>query len=150
MRGKVAYCLVVLLAAALTLPGEIQGSPAQGKKRTTVTRKVAAKKHSVKSHRRRSRRVRGQRAPEPQRIAEIQQALAKNGAYSGKPSGHWDAATVQAMKKFQLDQGLNPTGKMDAKSLQKLGLGSEIAGLAAPLPLAGAPAGEAESSRNQR
>jgi len=79
---------------------------------------------------------------------EIQQALAKNGTYSGKPSGKWDAATVAAMKKFQGEQGLNPTGKMDARSLQKLGLGSEIAGLAAPMPPAGGPAGEAESSRN--
>jgi hypothetical protein len=38
------------------------------------------------------------------------------------------------MRKFQAGHGLNPTGKLDAQTLQKLGLGSETAGVAAPLP----------------
>jgi len=38
------------------------------------------------------------------------------------------------MRKFQASKGLNPTGKLDALTLQKLGLGSETAGLAAPTP----------------
>jgi hypothetical protein len=38
------------------------------------------------------------------------------------------------MTRFQSENGLTPTGKINALTLQKLGLGSEIAGQAAPLP----------------
>ena len=38
------------------------------------------------------------------------------------------------MRKFQTKSHLNPTGKLDAPTLQKLGLGSETAGVAAPTP----------------
>jgi len=40
------------------------------------------------------------------------------------------------MKKFQENQGLNPTGKIDAVTLVKLGLGSDTAGKGAPIPTA--------------
>jgi len=78
--------------------------------------------------------VKGQAAPTPERIGEIQEALAKRGALAGTPTGKWDDDTVEAMRKFQAFNGLNPTGKLDAPTLQKLGLGSETAGLAAPTP----------------
>ena len=42
---------------------------------------------------------------------------------------------MQAMRDFQSSHGLTATGKLDALTLQKLGLGSEIAGRAAPGPL---------------
>src|SRR5579859_3391781 len=67
-------------------------------------------------------------------ISEIQAALGKDGSFSGTPNGKWDNATVEAMKKFQESHGLNPSGKLDAKTLQKLGLGSQTAGLAPPMP----------------
>jgi peptidoglycan hydrolase-like protein with peptidoglycan-binding domain len=38
------------------------------------------------------------------------------------------------MKRFQESHGLNPSGKLDAKTLQKLGLGSQTAGIAPPMP----------------
>jgi peptidoglycan hydrolase-like protein with peptidoglycan-binding domain len=38
------------------------------------------------------------------------------------------------MKKFQGAHGLNPSGKLDAKTLQQLGLGSQTAGIAPPTP----------------
>ena len=81
-----------------------------------------------------SRRVKGQAAPTPERVNEIQDALARNGAYSGAPTGKWDDSTTDAMKKFQSAHGLNPNGKMDARTLQALGLGSETAGAGAPTP----------------
>ena len=34
------------------------------------------------------------------------------------------------MKNFQTSHGLNPSGKLDAPTLQKLGLGSQTAGVA--------------------
>jgi peptidoglycan hydrolase-like protein with peptidoglycan-binding domain len=92
------------------------------------------KAHRTKSSRRSSRRERGQKAPTPDRISEIQQALAKDGSFVGAPNGKWDAATMDAMKKFQEAHGLNPSGKLDAKTLQRLGLGSQTAGVAPPLP----------------
>ena len=82
------------------------------------------------------RRPRVQTAPARERIVGIQEALAGDGFYSGKPSGRWDAATSEAMKKFQTANGLTATGKLGALSLQKLGLGSEVAGRGAPLPQA--------------
>jgi peptidoglycan hydrolase-like protein with peptidoglycan-binding domain len=86
----------------------------------------------------------------PERINEIQDALARNGAYSGVPSGKWDDATTEAMKKYQAKHGLNPNGKLDAPTLQKLGLGSETAGLAAPTPPPNAAANRLLSKRVQQ
>jgi hypothetical protein len=79
-------------------------------------------------------RQRGQMAPTPERITEIQEALSKNGAMSSAPSGKWDDSTADAMRKFQAAHGLNPTGKLDAQTLNHLGLGSATAGVAAPAP----------------
>jgi hypothetical protein len=47
------------------------------------------------------------------------------------------------MKKYQDKIGVSPTGKIDAVSLNKLGLGSDTAGKGAPVPTASsaAPAG---------
>ena len=96
------------------------------------------------------RRPRVQTAPTRERIVEIQQALAGEGFYSGKPSGKWDAATSEAMKKFQTANGLTATGKLGALSLQKLGLGSEVAGRGAPVPQADArPSALSESELNE-
>jgi len=81
-----------------------------------------------------SRRDHGQKAPTPERVSEIQTALAKNGAYVGTPNGKWDDTTVEAMRKFQATHGLNASGKLDAKTLQQLGLGSQTAGIAPPVP----------------
>lgn len=40
------------------------------------------------------------------------------------------------MKKYQATQGLTPSGKLDARTLEKLGLGASTAGRAAPMPTA--------------
>jgi peptidoglycan hydrolase-like protein with peptidoglycan-binding domain len=110
-------------------------SPCLSSTQTTAKKKV---KNSNSLHKgksgKSSRRQVGQKAPTSQRISEIQQALAKNGAYTGAPNGKWDASTVEAMKKYQGAHGLNPSGKLDAKTLQQLGLGSQTAGIAAPTP----------------
>jgi len=91
----------------------------------------ASRKRSAK---RKSREPRGQMAPTASRISEIQSALADQGAFQGEPNGRWDDATTAAMRNFQSSHGLNPTGKLDALTLQKLGLGSDVAGRGAPLP----------------
>ena len=110
-------------------------SPYLSSAQTTAKKKA---KSSSSSHKgksgKASRRQVGQKAPTPQRISEIQQALAKNGAYAEAPNGKWGASTVEAMKKFQGAHGLPPSGKLDAKTLQQLGLGSQTAGIAPPTP----------------
>jgi peptidoglycan hydrolase-like protein with peptidoglycan-binding domain len=90
--------------------------------------------HSKTSSRKKTKKVKGQAAPTPERINEIQEALASKGVLTSTPTGKWDDSTVDAMKKFQSSHGLEPTGKLDALTLQKLGLGSQTAGLAAPTP----------------
>jgi len=85
-------------------------------------------------HRKSHRREPTQKVPTSDRIREIQSALAREGAYTGEPNGRWDASSAEAMKQFQASHGLSPSGKLDALSLQKLGLGSEVAGRAAPRP----------------
>jgi peptidoglycan hydrolase-like protein with peptidoglycan-binding domain len=100
---------------------------------------TAAAQSSVnkkKSKKKIKRAPRGQKAPTSDRIREIQDALSREGALDGKPSGKWDATTVEAMKKFQENHGLSPTGKIDAVTLEKLGLGSDTAGKGAPIPSA--------------
>ncbi|HET7106698.1 MAG TPA: peptidoglycan-binding domain-containing protein [Candidatus Acidoferrum sp.] len=143
--------LAALAVGSLTLPasGAVQTTttarnttrkPAAGvaaSKTSSGTAKKSSK--SVKRTSRKSKRVKGQAAPTADRINEIQSALAKKGVYSGEPSGKWDDSTVEAMKKFQASRGLNPTGKMDALTLQKLGLGSDTAGMGVPTPPPNSP-----------
>jgi peptidoglycan hydrolase-like protein with peptidoglycan-binding domain len=103
------------------------GSKSTSNSKTSASRKrITSKKKDSRS--------RGQKAPTVDRVTEIQEALAKKGAYPNDPSGKWDAGTVDAMKKFQQANGLNPSGKLNALTLQKLGLGSDVAGRAAPRP----------------
>src|SRR5690242_171998 len=119
MNVSVAKLLVssLLLAAGLgVLAGAVQARSTVAKKSTHSTSRH--KKYSRKSR----HRERGQKAPTPDRIAEIQQALAKNGAYTGTPNGKWDDSTEDALRKFQESHGLNATGKLDARTLQQLGL----------------------------
>ena len=104
-------------------------SAAPGSSSSATKKTISSKKH------RRSRRPPTQKAPTADRISEIQTALAQHGYYQGDPNGKWDSNTVSAMQKFQSASGLDPTGKLDALSLQKLGLGSDIAGVSAPKPV---------------
>lgn len=107
-------------------------SPSSSKSATSS--KPASSKKSSRKHHARSRREPTQKAPTPERIRDIQSALALEGYYRDDPSGKWDSRTVEAMEKFQQEHGLSATGKLDALSLQKLGLGSQIAGVSAPQP----------------
>jgi peptidoglycan hydrolase-like protein with peptidoglycan-binding domain len=125
-----------------------------GKNSTSAAKKAFSKSSSSK----RTRRQPGQKAPTADRVSEIQVALAKDGSFQGSPSGKWDEATTTAMRRFQASHGLNASGKLDAPTLQRLGLGSEIAGVAAPTPPPGATsrltssnvaAGPLESGRRQ-
>jgi peptidoglycan hydrolase-like protein with peptidoglycan-binding domain len=133
VRKATHLALTLLVAAGMGVSAsrvKAQGAPTA----KSPTAKPGTKTRHGKSSRKVSRRAPGQKAPAPDRISEIQTALAKDGSFSGKPNGKWDASTVDAMKKYQEAHGLNPSGKLDAKTLQKLGLGSQTAGAAPPMP----------------
>jgi len=108
------------------------GAAATHKPASKTSSSTTSGKTTGKKGKKSSRRQPGQKAPSTDRISEIQTALVKNGSYSGTPTGKWDDSTVSAIKKYQAGHGLNPTGRLDAPTLQKLGLGSTTAGVAAP------------------
>lgn len=113
--------------------------PASAKK--PAAKSSAAKPQSKKRTATRRRRARGQMTPTAARIGQIQAALVQAGLYSGEPTGKWDAATVAAVKNFQQEKGLRVTGKLNARTLQMLGMGSETAGLAPPRKAVAADSG---------
>jgi peptidoglycan hydrolase-like protein with peptidoglycan-binding domain len=117
------------------VPQQSSAAPAPANPPAATTTTAAKKKKSSKKHHT-SKREPTQKAPTPQRISEIQSALAHGGYYQGSPNGKWDSNTVAAMQKFQSENGLSSSGKIDAPSLQKLGLGSGTAGVDAPKPAA--------------
>src|SRR5689334_3981060 len=120
LRDATHLASSLLLAAGLGVFSDAvkAQNPAANKPSSSAARRTA---HGKKASKRSKRRERGQKAPTPDRISEIQQALAKNGSYTGTPSGKWDESTQDALRKFQESHGLNPTGKLDARSLQQLG-----------------------------
>ena len=128
--AKIRLCLLraALFASAALILSVV---PAWAAPQTSAPKKTTT---SSKGRKRGKARPRAQMAPTADRIREIQSALKREGALNKEPTGKWDAATVEAMKKFQADHGSNPTGKIDALTLEKLGLGSDTAGKGAPAP----------------
>ncbi len=123
---------VVVLGLGVALCANAAHAQTQTSKSKTS---VSSKSHSTTTTKKTSRKKKskGQMAPTSDRITEIQQALAKDGSYSAAPTGKWDDNTIDAMRKFQTTHALNPSGKLDARTLEKLGLGSTTAGVAEPV-----------------
>jgi murein L,D-transpeptidase YcbB/YkuD len=137
MRSKIVthLALALLAAAGLGVSADFSAAQSAPQKKPSYTkpRTPSHRGKTSKTSSKSSRREKGQKAPTPERITQIQQALAKNGTYSASPNGKWDDSTVEAMRSFQETHGLNPTGKLDAKTLQQLGLGGQTAGVAPPM-----------------
>jgi hypothetical protein len=102
----------------------------------TSTPHSSSKKKSTSKKKHSSKREPTQMAPTADRISEIQSALSRGGYYKADPNGKWDADTVDALQKFQSANGLDVNGKLDALTLQKLGLGSDVAGYSSPKGIA--------------
>ena len=58
-----------------------------------------------------------------QRYRQIQQALIDKGYLQGSASGAWGQDSVAALRQFQADQKLDGSGKINALTLIRLGLG---------------------------
>lgn len=136
---------------ASSAPSKKFSAKASSKPSTTFPKKGSGRSSK------KSRKQPGQKAPTTERVSEIQAALARDGSFQGSPNGKWDDETASAMRKFQAAHGLNASGKVDAPTLQRLGLGSQTAGVAAPTPPPGAisrltssttaPSGSSDSRR---
>ena len=63
-------------------------------------------------------------APSPERYKEIQDALVSRGYLQPEQAnGAWDQNSVDALKRFQAEQKLESSGKVNSLSLIALGLG---------------------------
>jgi hypothetical protein len=94
----------------------------------SATKKSTAKRSTARRTRRgagymQGHRLPGQRTPTQERYKEIETALASKGYLTKEPDGAWGATSIAALKKFQEDQKLEPTGKLTSLSLIALGLG---------------------------
>lgn len=138
MRSCCSSFVMILMLSPLVLGAQRKSSSskaasASGKaqssatgtapKKSPATRKRTAKAPAKRSVRGRARVPIRQAHPTRARYREIQQALADAGYYSENIDGIWGDQSAAALKHFQDDQGLEPTGKLDALSLIRLGLG---------------------------
>ena len=95
-------------------------------------KKAAVRKRHVRRRRYRRHHITLPSHPSHDRTEQIQAALARGGYYTGEPNGKWDSRMSAALERFQAAKGITPTGKLDALSLEKMGLGSDVAGVSAP------------------
>jgi len=90
-----------------------------------TARKTVAKKKPAGSKQAQAARRATQTAPSAARYQQIQRALAEKGYLSADTNGRWGPESIEALKRFQQDQNLEPTGKINSLSLIALGLGPE-------------------------
>lgn len=107
------------------------GKPAAANKRTVGKRIVRRRVSDHYSYV-------GQQRPAPERIQEIERALAGKGYLAGEPDVNWDQASMDALRRFQQSQNLYADGRLSSMSLIALGLGSRQNGVV-PAPAAVAP-----------
>ena len=89
----------------------------------TRTHRAATSGHHHKS--KKHHFVPGQRQIDPERAAEIQNALIREHYLTAPASGQWDASTEAAMQKYQADHGWQTKLTPDSRALIKLGLGPQ-------------------------
>jgi hypothetical protein len=130
-----------------TVPGKTASrTPAAKKgapKTTSTAKKTTSSKKTVSSKKGKSAKkpsvaANRQIAPTPERYREIQQALVDKGYLKSEPNGVWDSQSADALRQFQTDQKLSPTGKLSSASLIALGLGPKTS--TAPVPVETPPA----------
>jgi peptidoglycan hydrolase-like protein with peptidoglycan-binding domain len=134
MRRLIAISASLFLMTAAF--GAAKKKSGTGKKSTSTAKKLVSKKGSAalrtKGASKKGRSTSAssgqtwrsrQLSPTPDRYREIQQALVEKGYLKGEPSGRWDDVSADALRRFQQEQNLEPTGKINSLSLIALGLG---------------------------
>jgi hypothetical protein len=151
LRQVLAYATLAILPLGFII-AETTGTTTTTKKKTTAKRRTttpksgsstatssAANKRTTSTTRKRTTSTKGrttasrpparprQLQPTPERYKEIQQALAGKGYLKSEPSGTWNQESMDALRRFQQDQNINASGKIDSLSLIALGLGPKRA-----------------------
>ena len=67
-------------------------------------------------------------------VAEVQRQLGSRGYYRGRVDGRYGRQTAFAVRAFQFRSGLPPTGRLDASTLNALGLSDENLAYLEPAP----------------
>ncbi len=129
-------------------PAKKSGSASGSKKGTasksgSKTGKTSSSKRGKKGAPRVTWRNR-QLSPTPERYKEIQDALVAKGYLNAEDAnGQWGQSSAAALKKFQAEQNIESTGKINSLSLIALGLGPKreaLPGAKAAEPAASKPA----------
>ncbi|HEY7029518.1 MAG TPA: peptidoglycan-binding domain-containing protein [Gemmatimonadales bacterium] len=105
MLKQLALAGVCMLAAG-TLNAQSTAAPAAA----APTTHAAATTSSTKKH----------EQPSKEQITMAQQNLTKAGLYKGKADGKWNDELSSAIKKYQTQNKLKVTGKLDEETLKKL------------------------------
>ncbi|HXG33001.1 MAG TPA: peptidoglycan-binding domain-containing protein [Bryobacteraceae bacterium] len=136
-RAWLALLCVLLLGLGPVAAQQRRSRPAAAPSSGTRVEKNTPSKRTVSSRRPTKRatirkRVRrkavaswrlGQQQPTPERYREIQEALIARGYLEGPATGVWGPESVEALRRFQQDNHLDATGKINSLSLIALGLG---------------------------
>lgn len=114
----IAFAAALATATAFTAPamaaGEQAGQPATGnltEAQTEATTQAGAGQQAGMS---------GERMEETE-IRDIQQAL-KDAGHDVEVDGQWGDETAQALRDYQEQEGLTPSGELDSETLTALGL----------------------------
>ena len=67
-------------------------------------------------------------------LAEVQQQLISRGYYQGRADGRHGRRTAMALRAFQFNSGLPPTGHLDTSTLNALGLSDANVTYSQPVP----------------
>jgi hypothetical protein len=145
IRGWAGAILCGLLGLAVQVSAAAADTPAKNSASSSPAHPASVKhtkhKHSTGKHsssgkhsrgKTKGKKNRGQQAIDSPRAREIQEALIAQHYMEGKPSGMWDAATQDALKRYQAAQGWQSKTVPDSRALIKLGLGPSKDGLLNP------------------
>lgn len=136
-------CALTLSCALLAAASPQQDPAASSSSKSTTAKKTSSatshthhsssssdgvKKSSGKTtgkhtSRKKSSRVRGQQKIDGQRATAIQEALIREHYLTGEPTGTWNDASEEAMRRYQADHGWQNKTVPDSRALISLGLG---------------------------
>ncbi len=119
-------CVLIQLASARQSQnsgGDADNKPAAKTKSpsSSGTKSTHSGKHS--SRKKKSARARGQQKIDSERAQAIQAALIREHYLTGEPSGTWNQASEEAMRRYQSDHGWQTKEVPDSRALISLGLG---------------------------
>jgi peptidoglycan hydrolase-like protein with peptidoglycan-binding domain len=134
MKNGLLISLLTIFIAALALSQSATSPTTSAPTKNSAPKKTAATPVSTKKGKSSKRTVKTnaafrtrQMAPSADRYRDIQRALVDKGYLKSEPTGVWDAESSEALRQFQTDKQLSPTGKISSATLIGLGLGPKTA-----------------------